>query len=62
MAEMPESTREGSGRNSQEYGGGASNGTAGKENSHPKAERLMEEVVERMFSFLDKHLAKQAIS
>ena len=47
MAEMPESTPEGSGRNLREYGGGVSNGTAGKENSHPGAERLMEEVVER---------------
>jgi len=47
MAEMPESTPEGSGRNSREYGSGVSNGTAGKENSHSRAERLMEEVVER---------------
>ena len=47
MAEMPESMPEGSGRNPQEYGDGASNGTAGKEHSHPEAERLMEEVVER---------------
>ena len=47
MAEMPESTPESSGRKSQTDGDGASNGTAGKENSHPKAEWLMEEVVER---------------
>ena len=62
MAEMPEPTPEGSGRNPREYGGGVSNGTAGKGNSHPEAGRLIEEVVERMFSFLDKHLAIHAIS
>ena len=47
MAEMPESTPEGSRRNRQEYGGGVSSGTAGKENSHPDSKRLIEEVVER---------------
>lgn len=47
MAEKPEPTPEGSRRNRQEYGGGVSNGTAGKENSHPEAEKMIEEVVER---------------
>jgi RNA-directed DNA polymerase len=47
MAEMPESTPEGSGRNPREQGGGVSSDTAGKEHSHPGTERLMEEVVER---------------
>jgi RNA-directed DNA polymerase len=47
MAEMPESTPDGSRRNRREYGGGVSNDTAGKENSHPEAEKIIEEVVER---------------
>ena len=47
MAEMPEPTPEGSGRNLREYGGGVSSDTAEQENSHPGVERLMEEVVER---------------
>lgn len=47
MAGMPESTPDGSRRNWQEYGSGVSNGTAGKENSHPKTERDMEEVVDQ---------------
>lgn len=47
MAEMPESTPDGSRRNRQEYGDGVSNGTVGKENSHPETERVMEEVVDQ---------------
>ena len=47
MAEMPESTPEGSRRNRREYGGGVSNDTAVKENSHPEAESLIEEAVEQ---------------
>ena len=47
MAEMSESTPDGSRRNRREYGSGVSNGTAGKENSHPETERVMEEVVDQ---------------
>jgi len=47
MAEMPEPTPEGSGRNPREEGSGVSSDTAGQENSHPGTELLMEEVVER---------------
>ena len=47
MAEKPESTPDGSRRNRREYGSGVSNDTAGKENSHPEAEKVLEEVVER---------------
>lgn len=47
MAEMPESTPELSRRNRREYGSGVSNGTTGKEHSHPTTERVMEEVVEQ---------------
>ena len=47
MAAMPESAPEGSGRNRREYGDGVSNGTAGKENSHPETERVTEEVVDQ---------------
>jgi RNA-directed DNA polymerase len=47
MAEKPESTPDGSRRNRREYGGGVSNDTAARENSHPETECLMEEVVEQ---------------
>lgn len=47
MAEKPEPTPDGSRRNRQEYGSGVSNGTTGKEHSHPATERVMEEVVEQ---------------
>jgi len=47
MAEKPESTPDGSRRNRREYGSGVSNDTAGKENSHPEAEKMIEEAVER---------------
>ena len=46
MAEMPDSTPEGSGRNPREYGGGASSAAAGEGNPGPENEMLMEEVVE----------------
>ena len=74
MAEMPEPTPDGSRRNRREYGGGVSNGTAGRENSHPETECLMEEVVEEenmlrayrlklgMFCLLDTHSVNHAIS
>ena len=47
MAEKPESRSEGSGRNSREYGKGASSATAMREDSNPENEQLMEAVVER---------------
>jgi RNA-directed DNA polymerase len=46
MAEMPDSMPEGSGRNPQEYGVGASNAAARRENPSPENRMLMEEVVE----------------
>ena len=46
MAEMPDSTPEGSGRNPREYGDGASSAAAMKGKSRPEDEMLMEEVVE----------------
>ena len=46
MAEMPDPIPEGSGRNPREYGAGASNAAAGRENPSPENEMLMEEVVE----------------
>ena len=46
-AEMPVTAPDGSRRNRREYGGGVSNGTVAKENSHPETECLMEEVVEQ---------------
>jgi len=47
MAEMPDPIPEGSGRNPQEYGVGASSAAAGKAEPRPENEKLMEEVVER---------------
>ena len=44
---MPESAPDGSRRNRRQYGVGVSNGTAGKESSHPATERVIEEVVEQ---------------
>ena len=46
MAEMPESTLEGSGRNPREEGGGASSAAARGGKSRPEDKMLMEEVVE----------------
>jgi RNA-directed DNA polymerase len=46
MAEMPDSTPKGSGRNPREYGGGASSAAARGGNPGPENEMLMEEVVE----------------
>ena len=46
MAEMPDSTPEGSGRNPREEGGGASSTKAMRGRSRPEEEMLMEEVVE----------------
>jgi RNA-directed DNA polymerase len=46
MAEMPDPMPEGSGRNPQEYGVGASSAAARRENPGPENEMLMEEVVE----------------
>ena len=46
MAEMPDPMPEGSGRNPQEYGVGASSAAARKENPSPENEMMMEEVVE----------------
>jgi RNA-directed DNA polymerase len=46
MAEMPDPMPEGSGRNPQEYGVGASSAAVGRENPGPENEMLMEEVVE----------------
>lgn len=47
MAEMPESRPEGSGRKPREYGKGASNGAARRENVRPEELQLMEAVVAR---------------
>jgi RNA-directed DNA polymerase len=46
MAEMPDPMPEGSGRNPREYGVGASNAAARRENPGPENEMVMEEVVE----------------
>lgn len=47
MAEMPESTAGGYGRNPESSAGGVSNVAATEEQSRPEAEHLMEAVVER---------------
>lgn len=46
MAEMPECTARGYGRNPENSAGGASSVTATEEQSRPEAEQLMEAVVE----------------